>query len=136
MKNDSKQGSVDQQRRRLLGAAGGSVLAPMFGGLMTTSIASAEDRPTIRWGFVGTGGIANSMARVVKTTPMAGLAAVSSRRMETAREFAETHSVESAFDSWQDMSAWDGVDAIYVATPTSVREEICVAAANGAQTRR
>ena len=29
------------------------------------------------------------------------------------------------------MIAWDGVDAIYVATPTSVREEICVAAANG-----
>ena len=28
------------------------------------------------------------------------------------------------------MAEWDGIDAVYVATPTSVREEICLAAAN------
>ena len=59
----------------------------------------------------------------------AEIAAVSSRRMETARAFADKHSVATAFDSWQEMCEWDGVDAIYVATPTSVREEICLAAA-------
>lgn len=49
--------------------------------------------------------------------------------METAKSFAAKHGLDHAFDSWADMIAWDGVDAIYVATPTSVREEICVAAA-------
>jgi predicted dehydrogenase len=49
--------------------------------------------------------------------------------METAQEFAKDHDVPNAFDSWQEMIDSDAVDAIYVATPTSVREEICIAAA-------
>jgi predicted dehydrogenase len=70
------------------------------------------------------------MAPRVRQAANAELVAVSSRRMERAKEFADQHSVGKAFDSWAEMIAWDGVDAIYVATPTSVREEICVAAAN------
>lgn len=85
---------------------------------------------TLRWGVVGTGGIANSMAGMIKMADNAELAAVSSRRMETAQEFANAHDVPNAFDSWEQMSASDTVDAIYVATPTSVREAICIAAAN------
>ena len=92
--------------------------------------ARSQDTPAVRWGFVGTGSIANSMARIVRMTPMADLVGVSSRRMESARSFAETHGAGKAFDSWAELASWDGVDAIYVATPTSVREEICVAAAN------
>jgi predicted dehydrogenase len=84
---------------------------------------------TIRWGIVGTGGIANSMAGMIKMADAAETGAVSSRRMETANAFAEKHGVPSAFDSWQEMINSDVVDAIYVATPTSVREEICIAAA-------
>ncbi|MDX1395698.1 MAG: Gfo/Idh/MocA family oxidoreductase [Gemmatimonadota bacterium] len=87
--------------------------------------------PTLRWGVVGTGSIANSMAAVIDRAAGAELAAVSSRSMDTAREYADRHGVAGAFDSWADMIASDAVDAIYVATPTSVREEICVAAARG-----
>jgi predicted dehydrogenase len=83
----------------------------------------------VRWGFVGTGGIANAMAHTVTLTPKAKLVAVSSRRMESAKSFAEKHSAELAFDSWAEMLGSDEIDAIYVATPTSVREEISVAAA-------
>jgi predicted dehydrogenase len=123
--------AVDTTRRRLVGAAGSSLAASAFGGLMTVSsgLARSETTPAVRWGFVGTGAIANSMARVVKTVPSADLVAVSSRRMESAKAFADSHGAKNAFDSWVEMAAWDGVDAIYVATPTSVREEICLAAA-------
>ena len=86
---------------------------------------------TLRWGIVGTGGIANWMAGMIKMADSSEIGAVSSRRMETAKEFAAEHDVPNAFDSWQDMINSDQVDAIYVATPTSVREEICIAAANG-----
>jgi len=86
---------------------------------------------TIRWGIVGTGGIANSMAGMIKIADASDIGAVSSRRMKTAREFANDHDVPMAFDSWQEMIDSDAVDAIYVATPTSVREEICIAAARG-----
>ena len=86
---------------------------------------------TIRWGVVGTGGIANAMAGMIKMADACELAAVSSRRMETAQAFANKHDVSNAFDSWQAMIDSELVDAIYVATPTSVREEICIAVARG-----
>ena len=50
--------------------------------------------------------------------------------MTSAKKFADKHGFSKTFDSWAGLFEWDGVDEIYVATPTSVREEICVAAAN------
>lgn len=93
------------------------------------SSGSDKTRP-LRWGFVGTGNIAGWMAAVVTATPAARLCAVASRHVATAQSFAGRHGAERAFDSWQEMLAWDGLDAVYVATPTSLREEISVAAAN------
>ena len=126
---------VDSQRRQLLQAASAGVLAATFSGV---AIAGADEAAgnagkTLRWGVVGTGGIANSMAPRIQQASNAELVAVSSRKMATAEEFAKAHNVSGAFDSWADMFAWDGVDSIYVATPTSVREENCVAAANAGQ---
>ena len=84
----------------------------------------------VRWGFVGTGNIASWMAGVVSTTPAARLCAVASRHIARAQSFAAEHGAERAFDSWAKMFAWDDLDAVYVATPTSLREEISIAAAN------
>ena len=130
-KTNSRTQTVDSARRRFLGFAGLSSLTSALGGLTLAGSrpAYSQTAHTLRWGIVGTGSIANSMARMIKMATAAEIAAVSSRRMATAQEFADKHSVENAFDSWEAMSEWDGVDAIYVATPTSVREEICLAAA-------
>ena len=128
---DKKTESIDTMRRRLLGTTGAGLAAAAFGGISSSmGTLRAETSRPLRWGIVGTGMIANSMARTLKLVPAAELAAVSSRRMESATAFATTHGVGRAFDSWADMSAWDGVDAIYIATPTSVREGIGVTAAN------
>ena len=123
---------IDKPRRRFLGAVGIGTVASVLGTtfLSGSKNAGAQSVKTIRWGIVGTGGIANSMARMIKLADASEIGAVSSRRMETAQEFADEHSVANAYDSWQQMIASDNVDAIYVATPTSVREEICIAAAN------
>ncbi len=129
---DSKSGErVDHSRRRVLGIAAGGVAASVSPAVLTTmgGVARASETRPLRWGFVGTGGIASSMARVVKMTPLAELVAVSSRRMEKAEAFRDQNDAQRAFDSWAGMAAWDGIDAVYVATPTSVREEISVAAA-------
>lgn len=124
-------GLVDSRRRQLLQLTG----AGMFGMTMA-SVSAASGVATgpgsggvLRWGVVGTGGIANQMAPHIKRASTAKLVAVSSRKMESAKRYAAKHDVFRAFDSWQEMLGWDGVDAIYVATPTSVKEEICVAAA-------
>ena len=122
----SRTNIVNPGRRSLLRLASVGALASAFGGIGLQ--ANAQTKP-VRWGIVGTGGIANSMARSIQTAETGKITAVSSRRMETAKTFAERHGIETAFDSWQEMCEWDGVDAIYVATPTSVREEICLAAA-------
>jgi predicted dehydrogenase len=133
---DKAQGTpIDTGRRRLLGAAGAGAMTATMTATFGTVLAGAPGRAEasvvqpLRWGFVGTGGIANSMAARIKQAANAELTAVSSRKMETAREFADQHGVPNAFDSWAEMLAFDGVDAIYVATPTSVKEEICIAAA-------
>ncbi|MGI9200754.1 MAG: Gfo/Idh/MocA family protein [Woeseiaceae bacterium] len=120
-------------RRQILGAAGTTTVATLLGGAMLgkSRNAGAQEMKTLRWGVVGTGGIANSMAGMIKYADASELAAVSSRRMESANAFGEQHGVANRFDSWQEMIDSDQVDAIYVATPTSVREEICLAAANG-----
>ena len=123
---------VDPSRRHLLSAAGKGLAGAALGGLTAGAPGpsrAAESRP-VRWGFVGTGSIANWMADVLQSAPSATLAAVSSRRMASAEAFADKFDVGKAFDSWAEITAWDGVDAIYVATPTSVREEISIAAAN------
>lgn len=83
----------------------------------------------LRWGFVGTGNIASWMADVVRKTPGAELAAVASRSLDTASVFAAQHGAGRPFGSWSEMLAWEGIEAVYVATPTALREEICVAAA-------
>lgn len=120
---------TDLSRRRLLGAACSGLAVASVAGI-SPQMTRAAELPVVRWGFVGTGGIANSMAVIVARAPSADLIASSSRRMESAKAFAEKHGARRAFDSWQEMVNWDGIDAVYVATPTSVREEICVAAAN------
>jgi len=123
---------VDNRRREFLQMTSAGVLGATMGGVATAG--AATDSPgsgrVLRWGVVGTGGIANQMAPHIQRASNAELAAVSSRKMASAKSYASAHGVPRAFDSWEEMLAWDGVDAIYVATPTSVKEEICTAAAN------
>ncbi len=91
--------------------------------------ATAPQPPVLRWGFLGTGRIASWMADVLRNTPRGHLAAVASRSAASAEAFAKRHGAERGFHSWAEMLAWSGIDAVYVATPTALREEICVAAA-------
>ena len=123
---------IDRTRRRLLGSAGLTTLATLVGGdiLAYAKATEVHTLKTLRWGVVGTGGIANSMAGMIKIADASDLAAVSSRSMTSANTFGDRHNVPNRFDSWQAMIDSDEVDAIYVATPTSVREEICIAAAS------
>jgi predicted dehydrogenase len=126
--------SVDSSRRRLLRVVGtGAAMSavPAVFAAPSPGAGKKMDRP-LRWGIVGTGSIANHIARMIQLAERADLAAVSSRKMETAREFAAKHAIPEAFDSWTTMLKSKAVDAVYVATPTSVREEISLfAAANG-----
>jgi predicted dehydrogenase len=127
--------TVDAGRRKLLEVVGTgavvSAISPVLAAAQSSGADRKSDRP-LRWGIVGTGGIANHMASMMKRAARTELAAVASRKIETAREFANKHGISGAFGSWSEMLASKTVDAVYVATPTAVREEVCLlAAANG-----
>lgn len=83
----------------------------------------------LRLGIVGTGFIADVIARALQGTPEVRLAAVASRRVEKAREFAARHGSVTVFETWAALVDSGAVDAVYVATPTAAREPVCLAAA-------
>lgn len=84
----------------------------------------------LRIGIIGSGFIAGVVADATKETPIATISAVSSRVKSNAEKFAIKYDVGRVFARWQEMILSDKIDAVYVATPTNVREDICIAAAN------
>ncbi|MDR2688119.1 MAG: Gfo/Idh/MocA family oxidoreductase [Oscillospiraceae bacterium] len=71
----------------------------------------------IRWGIVATGDIAHRFAQAVKRVGDAELAAVASRKQETADRFADEFGIPRRFASYEDLAAFGGVDAVYIGTP-------------------
>lgn len=77
---------------------------------------------TVRWGVLGTGGIARSFV-VDCTAAGVEFVAVGSRTEEGARAFAEEHGIPRAHGDYASLVADDQVDAVYVATPHSRHAE-------------
>jgi predicted dehydrogenase len=72
---------------------------------------------TIRWGLIGTGGIAAAFARDLRLLDDAEVVAVGSRSQESADRFADEHGIPRRHASYADLAADPEVDAVYVATP-------------------
>ena len=86
---------------------------------------------TIRWGVLGTGGIAGTFAGDLPLAPGAELAAVGSRRLDTAEAFATRYGLARAHGSWAGLAADPEVDVIYVATPHAFHQEAALACLAG-----
>ena len=81
---------------------------------------------SIKWGILGTGGIAHEFAADVRSHTEMKISAVGSRSLEKAKEFdKEIH----PFGSYEELVTSD-VDAIYVATPHQVHAENTILALN------
>lgn len=72
---------------------------------------------TIDWGILGTGAIAKAFAHALTQTETGRLATVGSRTRETAEAFARANDVATFHDSYEDLLADDGIDAVYISTP-------------------
>ena len=71
----------------------------------------------MRWGVIGTGGIASTFAADLALSDAGEVVAVGSRTAASARRFAERFGVARAHDSYEALVADDAVDCVYVATP-------------------
>ncbi len=74
----------------------------------------------MRWGVMGTGGIAAKFAADAALLDDVQLVAVGSRRPGGAQEFAEQFGVPHRFEGpggYRELAQFDQVDAVYVATP-------------------
>lgn len=74
----------------------------------------------VRWGMIGCGAVTKfKSAPAYSQVAGSRLVAVSSRRPETARDYAARNGIELVFDSAEDLIGCDHVDAVYIATPPS-----------------
>jgi predicted dehydrogenase len=86
---------------------------------------------TIRWGIVAPGGIAGLLARELALVPGAELAAVGSRSLHRATEFAREYGdrdLTRAYGTYEEVLADPGVDVVYVASPHALHLEQASAA--------
>ncbi|MBW8482846.1 Gfo/Idh/MocA family protein [Actinomadura parmotrematis] len=72
---------------------------------------------TVRWGVLGTGGIAEVFTEDLLTLPGHEVRAVGSRAQGTADAFAARHGIPAAHGSYEALAADPGVDVVYIATP-------------------
>jgi predicted dehydrogenase len=85
--------------------------------------------PTLRWGLIGCGDIAEKrVAPALRKAPGSRLAAVARARAELAADFAARHGAERSYADWRALVADPELDAVYIATPVRVHVEQALAA--------
>lgn len=88
----------------------------------------------VRWGVLGTGGIARRFAADLALVPDASLVAVGSRSQATADALADMFGIRHRHPTYADLAADPEVDVIYVATPHTFHAEnalLCLDAGKG-----
>jgi predicted dehydrogenase len=75
---------------------------------------------TLRWGLLSTARINNALIPAIRLSQRSTLAAVASRSIDKARQYAAEHSISHAFGSYEEMLASDAVDAVYISLPNDL----------------
>ena len=82
----------------------------------------------VRWGILGAGGIASSLAADISRTDGHVVGAVAARDADRAAEFARRYDAPRSFGSYDELYADDEVDVVYVATTHPFHREQALAA--------
>lgn len=75
--------------------------------------------PTVRWGVLAPGGIANDFVTTLHANTDQRVAAVASRSPERAGAFAAKHGIPTVHASYEALVGDPGVDVVYIAAPHS-----------------
>jgi len=82
----------------------------------------------VRWGILGTGGIAHAFASDLGRTDSGVVGAVGSRSQESANRFGEEFGTDRRHASYEALVADPDVDVIYVATPHPMHRDNAILA--------
>lgn len=93
---------------------------------LTPGPVRAEPLPAgrpVRWGILATGAIAHTFVRDLALLEDCEVAAVGSRRQESADAFAREHQVPAAYGDYRRLVEDPSVDVVYVASPHALHRE-------------
>ena len=76
--------------------------------------------PSLRWGVLGTGWIADKFVTSMQKHSSQRIVAVGSRSLESATGFARRFGIEQAHGSYEELVSDTGLDVVYIATPHNV----------------
>jgi predicted dehydrogenase len=82
----------------------------------------------LRWGILGTGGIAHIFVSDVGLTESGVVSAVGSRSRGSADRFADEFGIECRHSSYESLVADPGVEVVYVATPHPMHRDNAILA--------
>jgi predicted dehydrogenase len=82
----------------------------------------------LRWGILGTGGIAQTFASDLRLTDSGVISAVGSRSQSSADRFADAFGIETGHPSYEALVADPAVDVVYVATPHPMHRDNAILA--------
>ncbi|MCA0403798.1 MAG: Gfo/Idh/MocA family oxidoreductase, partial [Proteobacteria bacterium] len=78
---------------------------------------------TIRWAILGTSFISEVMAKAIQASATSQLAAIGSRSLSSARQFATLFSIPKVYDDYQLLLNDQEIDAIYIGLPNHLHKE-------------
>jgi uncharacterized protein (TIGR00369 family) len=82
----------------------------------------------VRWGILGTGGIAGAFTADLRLTDSGDVVAVGSRSQASADRFADAYDIPHRHSSYESLVADPAVDVIYVATPHPMHHDNAILA--------
>ena len=85
------------------------------------SVTPLRGGPTLRWGVLGPGGIAQDWVSTVHRHTDQRVVAVASRSSDRSQAFAVRHGIPHAFEGHEALLASPDVDVVYVAAPHAQR---------------
>ncbi|WP_285115475.1 Gfo/Idh/MocA family oxidoreductase [Leifsonia sp. fls2-241-R2A-40a] len=96
--------------------------------MLTSTVPDSRDAPSLGWGVIGTGWIAERFVDALLAYTGQRVVAVAARRHERARAFAAERGVPTAHPDVSALLADPSVDVVYIATPHPSHAELAIAA--------
>ena len=90
---------------------------------MTDQENAPASLPALKWGILGTGNIAKTLAIAINASETGHLLAVGSRSKASADKFGEEHSIERCYDTYDKVLSDPDVQAVYISLPNHLHKE-------------